>query len=155
MIRKSIKVYEDGVDKIENREKKVFAVKQYLINCLNNFLYVAPFLLIGILLGAAVGVFVPQKYIYIAIESGRVQSVLAGALLGIPMNACGGAAIPFIQTLLAIGVDKGTALAYFIVGPALRPAPLIAMAALFTPLFLICYAIFLIFSAVLMGLAYV
>jgi uncharacterized membrane protein YraQ (UPF0718 family) len=52
-------------------------------------------------------------------------------------------------------LGKGTALAFLLVGPATRPAPLIAMAALFTPLFLVGYCIFLIISAVLMGFVYV
>jgi uncharacterized membrane protein YraQ (UPF0718 family) len=53
------------------------------------------------------------------------------------------------------GMGKGTALAFFIVGPATRPAPLAAMATLFTPLFLVAYCLFLIVSAVLMGLVYI
>jgi uncharacterized membrane protein YraQ (UPF0718 family) len=52
------------------------------------------------------------------------------------------------------GMGKGTALAFFIVGPATRPAPLAPMATLFTPLFLAGYCLFLIVSAVLMGLVY-
>jgi len=155
MIRKSIKVYEDGGEKIENREKKIFAAKQYFINCYKSFLYVIPFLLIGVFLGAAVSVFVPQRFFYEALYMGRIQSILAGAIIGIPMNACGGGAIPFVKTLLDLGLSKGTALAFFLVGPALRPAPLAAMAALFTPLFLLCYAAFLVISAVIMGLAYI
>jgi len=155
MVRKSIKVYEDGGEQIENREKKTITAKQYLNNCIKSFLYVAPFLLIGIFLGAAVTVFVPQSFFYEALYMGRVQSILAGAILGIPMNACGGGAIPFVQTLLSLGMGKGAALAFFLVGPALRPAPLAAMSALFTPLMLTGYAVFLIFSAVLMGLVYV
>ena len=155
MVRKSIKVYEDGGEQIENREKKTITAKQYFNNCIKSFLYVAPFLLIGIFLGAAVTVFVPQSFFYEALYMGRVQSILAGAILGIPMNACGGGAIPFVKTLLGFGLGRGAALAFFLVGPALRPAPLAAMAALFTPLFLICYAIFLIISAVFMGLVYV
>ncbi|MCL2210551.1 MAG: permease [Treponema sp.] len=155
MIRKTIKVYEDGGEKIENREKKIFAVKPYLYNCFKSFLYVAPFLLVGIFLGAAVTVFVPQRFFYEALYMGRIQSILAGAIIGIPMNACGGGAIPFVQTLLDLGLGKGTALAFFLVGPALRPAPLAAMSALFTPLMLIGYAVFLIISAVLMGFVYI
>jgi len=155
MIRKTIKVYEEGGEKIENREEKIFAVKQYLINCYKSFLYVIPFLLIGVFLGAAASVFVPQRFFYEALYMGRVQSILAGAVIGIPMNACGGGAIPFVRTLLDLGLGKGTALAFFLVGPALRPAPLAAMAALFTPLMLIGYAVFLVISAVLMGLVYV
>jgi len=155
MIRKSIKVYEDGGAQIENRDKKIFMVRQYLVNCWESFVYVIPFLLIGVFLGAAVTVFVPQRFFYEALYMGRVQSILAGAIIGIPMNACGGGAIPFVKTLLGFGLGRGAALAFFLVGPALRPAPLAAMAALFTPLFLICYAIFLIISAVFMGLVYV
>jgi len=154
MIRKTIKVYEDGGGQIENREKKNFTIKQYSINCLKSVKYVLPFLIIGVILGAAVTVFVPQKYFYEALYMGRIQSILAGAILGIPMNACGGGAIPFVQTLLDLGIGKGTALAFFLVGPALRPAPLMAMTALFTPLFLAGYAVFLIISSVLMGLVY-
>jgi uncharacterized membrane protein YraQ (UPF0718 family) len=52
-------------------------------------------------------------------------------------------------------LGKGTALAFLLVGPATRPTPLIAMAALFTPLFLVGYCVFLIISAVLMGFVYV
>jgi len=155
MIRKTIKVYEDGGEQIENREKKEFAAKQYFINCYKSFLYVIPFLLIGVFLGAAAIVFVPQRFFFEALYMGRIQSILAGAIIGIPMNACGGGAIPFVKTLLDLGLGKGTALAFFLVGPALRPAPLASMAALFTPLFLLAYALFLIFSAVLMGLAYI
>ena len=155
MIRKNIKVYEDGGAQIENRGKKFFVFKQYFINCWKSFIYVIPFLLIGVFLGTAVTVFVPQQFFYEALYMGRVQSILAGAIIGIPMNACGGGAIPFVKTLLGFGLAKGTALAFFLVGPALRPAPLAAMAALFTPLFLIFYAVFLIISAVFMGLVYV
>jgi len=156
MIRKSIKVYEDGGEQIENRENKIFAVKQYFINCYKNFIYVLPFLLIGIVLGSAATSFIPTVYFYEALNKGRVQSILAGALIGIPMNACGGGAIPFIANLLEYEiVGKGTALAYFLVGPAMRPAPLVAMAALFTPLFLVAYCVFLFISAVLMGYLYV
>jgi len=155
MIRKNIKVYEDAGGQIENREKKIFAAGQYFNNCFKSFLYVLPFLIIGVILGAAVTVFVPQRYFYEALYMGRIQSILASAILGIPMNACGGGAIPFVQTLLNLGLEKGVALAFFMVGPALRPAPLAAMAALFTPLFLLCYAVFLIFSAVLMGMVYI
>jgi len=155
MIRKTIKIYEDGGEKIENREKKIFNVKRYFINCFKSFLYVLPFLLIGVFLGAAVTVFVPQRFFFEALYMGRVQSILAGVIIGIPMNACGGGAIPFVQTLLDLGLGKGTALAFFLAGPALRPAPLAAMSALFTPLMLAGYAVFLIISAVLMGLVYV
>ena len=155
MVRKKITFNDDGGAAIINGGKKSFIVKLYLMNCLKNFRSIVPWLLIGVFLGAAVSLYVPKSYIFAALRAGRLQSILTGAILGIPMNACGGGAIPFIEAMILNGMGKGTALAFFIVGPAMRPAPLLAMAALFTPLFLVGYAVFLVFSAVLMGYVYI
>jgi uncharacterized membrane protein YraQ (UPF0718 family) len=162
MVRKSINFYDDGGERIANREKKLFFVKQYCINCLKSLRHIGVYLLIGILLGAIIELYAPKGLINAAFALGRettpiikVRSILAGALLGIPLSPCGGAAIPIVQGMVINGMGKGTALAFFIVGPATRPAPLAAMAALFTPLFLAAYCLFLIVSAVLMGLVYV
>jgi uncharacterized membrane protein YraQ (UPF0718 family) len=154
MVRKSINFYDDSGERIANREKKLFIVKQYCINCLKNLNHIGVYLLIGIFLGAVVEMYVPKDLIYTAFRAGRIQSILAGAVLGIPLSPCGGAAIPLVSAMIINGMGKGTALAFFIVGPATRPAPLVAMATLFTPLFLAAYCLFLIFSAVLMGLVY-
>jgi uncharacterized membrane protein YraQ (UPF0718 family) len=155
MVRKNIDIYDDGGNKIISREKKSFVIKQYLVNSLENLKSVGAFLFIGILIGEIVEFYVPKGLIYSAFRAGRIQSILSGALLGIPMYACGGGAIPLVNAMIINGMGKGTALAFFIVGPATRPAPLVAMAALFTPFFLAGYCVFLIFSAVLMGLVYV
>jgi len=155
IVRKSIGFYEDGGDQIINREKKLFIVKQFIINCLKSLRHIGVYLLIGILIGAAVELYFSKGLLYEALRAGRVQSIIAGALLGIPMYMCGGGAIPFVNAMLANGMGKGTALAFFIVGPATRPTPIIAMAVLFTPLFLFGYFVFLVFSAVLMGLFYI
>jgi uncharacterized membrane protein YraQ (UPF0718 family) len=154
MVRKSINFYDDGGERIINRGKKLFIVRLYVVNCLKNLKHIGVYLLIGIFLGVAVDFYVPKSLISAAFHAGRVQSILAGALLGIPLSPCGGAAIPLVNSMIHNGMGKGTALAFFIVGPATRPAPLVAMAVLFTPLFLAAYCLFLIFSAVVMGLVY-
>jgi len=155
MVRKSVNFYDNGGERITNREKKLFIIGQYFINCLMNLKHIGLYLLIGIFLGVLVEFYIPKDLIYAAFRAGRVQSILAGALLGIPLSPCGGAAIPLVSAMIINGMGKGTALAFFIVGPATRPAPLAAMAALFTPFFLAAYCLFLIVSAVLMGLVYV
>ena len=155
IVRKDVKLYEDGGANIANRGKKLFIVKQYIISCLKSLKHIGIYLLVGILLGGIIEVYVPNHLISAAFRAGRVQSILAGALLGIPLSACGGSAIPIVSGMVDNGMGKGTALAFFIVGPATRPAPLVAMGTLFTPLFLIAYCLFLILSAVLMGLVYV
>jgi len=155
MIRKGTQLYEDGGEKILAREKKLFIVKQYGINCVKNLSHIGFYLCIGILIGGIIELYVPKSLINMAFRAGKVQSILAGALLGIPLSPCGGSAIPIVSGMIDGGMGKGTALAFFIVGPATRPAPLVAMGTLFTPLFLAVYCLFLIFSAVLMGLVYV
>ncbi|MDR0455821.1 MAG: permease [Treponema sp.] len=155
MIRQNINFYEDGGDKINNREKKFFMVKQYVINCLKNLKHIGVYLIIGIVIGVAADLYIPKGLIYTAFRAGRIQSILAGAVLGVPLSPCGGAAIPLVSAMIDNGMGKGTALAFFIVGPAARPAPLAAMSALLSPLFLAGYCVFLVFSAVLMGLIYV
>jgi uncharacterized membrane protein YraQ (UPF0718 family) len=155
MIRKDIPLYDNGGARIVNREKKIFAVKQYGINCLRNLRHLGVYVTVGIIIGAIVELYVPRSLMSAAFRAGRIQSILAGALLGIPLSPCGGSAIPIVSGMIANGMGNGTALAFFIVGPATRPAPLAAMATLFIPLFLAAYCLFLIVSAVLMGLVYV
>jgi len=155
MIRTDIQFYDNGGETIINREKKNFIAKQFGINCLQNMRHLGLYLIIGIVIGAIIELYVPKGLISAAFRAGRVQSILAGALLGIPLSPCGGSAIPIVSGMISNGMGKGTALAFFIVGPATRPAPLAAMATLFIPLFLAAYCLFLILSAVLMGLVYV
>jgi len=155
IVRKDITFYDNSGENIINREKKFFIFKQYCFSCLQNFQHLGIFLLIGIVIGAIVEIYIPKSLISSAFRSGRIQSILAGALLGIPLSPCGGSAIPIVSGMISNGMGKGTALAFFIVGPATRPAPLAAMAVLFLPLFLTVYCLFLIISAMLMGLVYI
>jgi uncharacterized membrane protein YraQ (UPF0718 family) len=155
IIKKNIQFYDNGGEAIINREKKIFIVRQYFINCLKNLRHLGAYLLIGIFLGAIIELYIPKGLVAAAFRAGRIQSILAGALLGIPLSPCGGSAIPIVSGMIDNGMGKGTALAFFIVGPATRPAPLAAMATLFTSLFLAAYCLFLIVSAVFMGLAYI
>jgi len=156
IVKKNINLYEDGGCNIIKKGKKSFMIKQYLINCLKNLKHVGFYLLIGIFIGAAVGLYIPKNLLHNALNGGNhLQSILFSALLGVPMYACGGGAIPFVNSMIQNELmGKGSALAFFIVGSATRPAPLSAMASLFTPLFLIGYCLFLIISSVLMGFVY-
>ncbi|MDR2964749.1 MAG: permease [Treponema sp.] len=155
IVRKDMQPYDNGGEEIANREKKQFIAKDYLINCLKSIKHIGVYLLIGVLLSSIIELYIPKDLIAAAFQAGKVQSILAGALLGIPLSPCGGTAIPIVSGMIDNGMGKGTALAFFIVGPATRPAPLFSMGTLFTPLFLAAYCLFLILSAVLMGLVYI
>ena len=155
IIKKSIKLYENGEFNIENKEKKLFIFKQYLINCLKSFKTISIYMLIGIFLGVFIELYLPKYLILDALGADKgIRAILLASVLGIPLYACGGGAIPFVNRLIQNGMGKGAGLAFFIVGSATRPAPLAAMAAMFTPIFLVFYCIFLIVSSVLIGMLY-
>jgi len=155
IIRKNITINDDGGCYILNREKKLFIFKQFLINCLKSIKSIGIYLLIGIFLAVVIELFIPKFWILDLLGEGkRVRSIMVGALLGVPLFACGGGAVPLVNRLVQNGMGKGTGLAFFIVGSATRPAPIAAMATMFTPLFLVVYCVFLILSSVLMGILY-
>ncbi|MCL2096723.1 MAG: permease [Oscillospiraceae bacterium] len=156
IIKKNIVLYDDGGCDIINRSKKIFIIKQYLLNCLKNLKTIGFYLFIGIFLSVGIELYIPKTIIHNALgEQQGIRSVLFASLLGVPLYACGGGAIPLVDRLIKNGMAKGSGLAFFIVGSATRPAPLAAMAVLFTPLFLAMYCVYLIAASVLMGLAYI
>jgi hypothetical protein len=155
IIRKSIALYDDGGCNIIKRDKKIFMIRQYFINCSRNLKNVGFYLLIGITLSIIIELYIPKAWIWNAIgEQHGVRSTLFASLLGVPLYACGGGAIPLVDRMIKNGMSKGSGLAFFIVGSATRPAPIAAMAVLFTPLFLVAYCAFLIVTSVLMGMIY-
>ena len=96
----------------------------------------------------------PDRWLSVLFHPGRWYSVLLASLLGVPLYACGGGTIPLIRELVQRGMSRGAALGFFLVGPATRPAPLAALAALLRPRFILLYLCALMVFAVLAGLVY-
>ena len=156
IIRAGIALRDDGGYGIISREKKLFIAGQYLKNCGRMFKRIGFYVLIGIFLGAVIELYIPSVWIHNALGRQQgVRAVLFAAVLGVPLFFCGGGAIPLANAMIINGMAKGSALAFFIVGSATRPAPLAAMAVLFKPAFLLGYCLFLIAASVLIGVIYV
>ena len=103
------------------------------------------YFLLSIILGSALEAFLPHGLIGGLLGAQNRFSILWGATLGIPIYICGGATVPFILSLMEQGMDKGSALAFFIVGPATRVSPMVTLLALVRkkPFFLylgLCFA---------------
>ena len=54
------------------------------------------------------------------------MSTLVAIGMGVPLYTCGGSAIPFMQTLMQLGMNKGATLAFFLAGPATKMETLYA-----------------------------
>ena len=85
-----------------------------------NSLYILKTFSIAILLSAAVKSLVPQNLIASMLGGNNASSTLIAIGMGIPFYTCGGAAIPFMDTLQELGMNKGAMLAFFIAGPATK-----------------------------------
>ena len=155
IIRKNIPLHDDRACTPVIKGTKLTLIKQYFINCLKNLKHIGVYLLIGIFLGVFIDFYIPTYTILELLGEGqKVRSILLASLMGVPLYACGGGAVPLVNRLIQNGMGKGAGLAFFIVGSATRPAPLSAMATLFTPLFLVAYCVFLIGASVVMGIFY-
>lgn len=129
-------------------------VWEYLAACWRSLQHVGFYIVIGLLLGAAVERLVPAAWLSLAFRPGRWYSILLAAVLGVPFYACGGGVIPFIRSLLAQGMSRGAALAFFLVGPATRPGPLAALLSILRPAFIALYLVWLTVFAVAAGLLF-
>ena len=89
--------------------------------------FVIKYVLLGVIVASIIKELVPLKWIEFAVGRSHGYGVLAGALLGVPLYACGGGSIPIVQILITMGMSPGAALAFFIAGPATKVPNLLAM----------------------------
>jgi uncharacterized membrane protein YraQ (UPF0718 family) len=78
--------------------------------------------------------------------------LLVAIALGVPFYSCGGAAIPFVDVLSDMGMNKGAVLAFFIAGPATKLETLYIFKSLLGIKILIFYVVITVIGAFLAGL---
>ena len=78
-------------------------------------------LLIGLLVTALIGVFVPENFFAETFGTGLLAMAVT-MLLGLPMYVCATASVPIAFALLAKGATPGAALVFLMTGPATNAA---------------------------------
>jgi uncharacterized membrane protein YraQ (UPF0718 family) len=109
------------------------------------------YFVMGIIIAAAIEVFVPSAWVAKLLGEEHWYSVLVAGSLGVPFYACGGGAIPWIKVLLDEGMSQGAALAFFLAGPATRVTALAALATVLSRRALALYVAFVLAGAVGLG----
>ena len=109
------------------------------------------YFVVGIIIAAAIEVFVPSAWVVKLLGEEHWYSVLIAGSLGVPFYACGGGAIPWIRVLLDEGMSRGAALAFFLAGPATRVTALAALATVLSRRALALYMAFVLVGAVGLG----
>lgn len=152
VIRKKIARDAAAEEEIENRPKKVFTVKAYLLAVGKNLLFVGRMMLIGIVIAAFVDQ-MPLGLMFGGFDTQSAGGVIAAAIAGVPMYACGGGVIPSVASLMSQGIlSRGSALAFLTVGPATRVTSLAAIWTVFRTGFLLLYVLVLFVFSVIAGI---
>ncbi len=137
-----------------HQERQSLSVAGFAMLVWRNFRFVAFYMVIGILAGAAIETFVPSAWILRLFDPGEWFALPLAAVLGVPLYACGGGTIPMIRALLQGGMERGSALAFFLVGSATRPAPLVAMKTVLRGSAIAAYVLLLMLFSVFSGWAF-
>ncbi|TCR23771.1 permease [Streptomyces sp. BK205] len=90
-----------------------------------------PFLVLGVLLSAAIAVFVPPSFFARALPSNPVLAVPVAGVAGAVLPGCECASVPVAGALVRRGVTPAAALAFLLSAPAVNPIVLTATAVAF------------------------
>jgi uncharacterized membrane protein YraQ (UPF0718 family) len=109
------------------------------------------YFVVGVILAALLQTMIPPEWTSSLLGTDRWYNVLLSGVLGVPLYACGGGAMPVVAELLAQGMSPGAALAFLLAGPATRLTALAAVATLLNRRALIVYIAYIVAGAALAG----
>ncbi len=116
--------------------------------------FISRWFALGLFLAALVSTFLTPEMIRAVLGSGNRWSVPSAVALGVPLYACGGAAIPIVETMVRMGMAPGAALAFFIAGPATKLHTVGTLGAVFGRRVLAWYLLVMLLGALLCGSLY-
>lgn len=90
-----------------------------------------PFLVLGVLLSAAIATFVPAAVLRRALPARTGAAVPVAGLAGVALPGCECASVPVARRLVDRGVPEAAALTFLLAAPAVNPVVLVATAVAF------------------------
>ncbi|MFI9760616.1 permease [Streptomyces sp. NPDC051963] len=85
-----------------------------------------PFLLLGTVVSAAIGAFVPEKVFSRLLPRNQALAVPVAGAAGVVLPGCECASVPVAESLMRRGVAPAAALAFLLSAPAINPVVLVA-----------------------------
>jgi len=129
-------------------------IYKFLTEVYNMSVYIGKYFFLSIILAAAIKILTPPNLIMKIFGQNNLLSVLLSAGAGVPFYVCGGAAIPVVQELASMGLNKGAVLAFFISGPVTKISNIVLMWAAFKTKVFLIYVIIGILGSVILGFVY-
>ncbi len=124
-------------ESLTQRDRIVYA-KEQLMPTIQK---VAPYIFIGVGIGAAIHNFIPAGYVEALLGSGHWYSVPLATLVGVPMYADIFGAIPVAESLFAKGAGLGTVLSFMMAVTALSLPSLIMLRKAVKPKLLLTFTV--------------
>ncbi|MFJ9563358.1 permease [Streptomyces fuscichromogenes] len=112
-----------------------------------------PFLLLGTVVSAAIGAFVPQRVLTRLLPRNQALAVPVAGAAGVVLPGCECASVPVASGLMRRGVAPAAALAFLLSAPAINPVVLVATSIAFPgqPRMVLARLLASLGTAVLMG----
>ncbi|NUS72485.1 MAG: permease [Corynebacteriales bacterium] len=112
-----------------------------------------PFLALGVVVSAAIAVFVPPHFFHKVLPKRQALAVPVAGLAGVALPGCECGSVPIAGGLVRRGVAPGVAFTFLLAAPALNPVVLAATAVAFsgTPEMVVARAVASALAAMAMG----
>ncbi|MFF1813732.1 permease [Streptomyces sp. NPDC058251] len=112
-----------------------------------------PFLLLGTLVSAAIGAFVPERVFTKILPRNPALAVPVAGAAGVVLPGCECASVPVARSLMRRGVTPAAALAFLLSAPAINPVVLVATSIAFPgqPMMVVARLAASLATAVVMG----
>ncbi len=130
------------------------SVKTFLRLTYKFSIFIGKFIIIAVIAQAVMLRFVPQEWVSASVGIQNSYSVFISTVIGIPAYMSSISAVPLLQGLMELGMDKGAVLAFIIAGPVMSVPSILAVMALFKRRVLFVYMSVGFLGALLFGYAY-
>ncbi len=134
-------------ESLTQRDRIVYA-KEQLMSTIQK---VAPYIFIGVGIGAAIHNFIPAGYVEALLGSSHWYSVPLATLVGVPMYADIFGAIPVAESLFAKGAGLGTVLSFMMAVTALSLPSLIMLRKAVKPKLLLTFTVIVTVGIIFIG----
>lgn len=111
---------------VPSLDQRGIPVNAVLTMFMGVFLQGVPFLLLGVLLSAAIQIFVPREWIEKVFPKNPILGMAAGLAAGFFLPVCDCASIPVFKSLLKKGVALPAAVCFMTASPIVNPVVLIS-----------------------------
>ncbi|MFC1694341.1 permease [Candidatus Latescibacterota bacterium] len=137
-------------------QKKTYRLKvlEFLRHSRIMILFISKYFLLALFLAGAVQAFIKPGWIALLLGGQGFTSILLGGLLGVPLYVCGGGTVALIGVFINMGMGQGTALAFFITGPATKISTIISLHAVVRKKVALIYLGVILIGGVLLGYGY-